>query len=254
MTDINTNTDTNTDTNGCHHYSRKCKIISPCCNKEFTCRFCHDEEEYDNEPNYKLKHKIDRYQIKTIICTNCKTLQPINQYCEKCNICMGNYYCDICHLFDDEDKQQFHCVKCNICRIGGIENYTHCDICNICIKYDINHKCVAVKDSLCPVCMDDLFTSITPIMQVKCGHYMHTNCFTELIKSTYKCPLCSQSLGDTQLLTSYLDQEIEQTPMPPEYNYDVQILCNDCHKESEAKFHIFGMKCIHCSGYNTRRV
>ncbi|GJN15135.1 hypothetical protein PR202_gb02028 [Eleusine coracana subsp. coracana] len=28
---------------GCEHYKRNCKLVSACCNKLFTCRFCHDK-------------------------------------------------------------------------------------------------------------------------------------------------------------------------------------------------------------------
>lgn len=28
---------------GCEHYKRNCKVLSACCNKLFTCRFCHDK-------------------------------------------------------------------------------------------------------------------------------------------------------------------------------------------------------------------
>lgn len=27
---------------GCKHYKRNCKLHATCCNKLFTCRFCHD--------------------------------------------------------------------------------------------------------------------------------------------------------------------------------------------------------------------
>jgi RING finger/CHY zinc finger protein 1 len=238
----------------CHHYSRRCSIVSPCCDKEYSCRFCHDEEEYENQDDYKLKHKIDRYKIDQVICLKCSTKQSIKQYCENCNECMGNYYCDICHLFDDDDKQQFHCEKCNICRVGGVDNYNHCDTCNMCIIKDIQHVCVPVKDSLCPVCQDDLFTSVTLVTSMKCGHYIHKECLLELMETTYKCPLCCASLGNTDLLNSYIDQEIINTPMPQDYNYNVKILCNDCHVESDTKFHIIGLKCLECNGYNTKQV
>ena len=45
----------------CEHYNRNCKIIAPCCNKIFDCRFCHDNFFEDD-------HKINRYNIKKIIC------------------------------------------------------------------------------------------------------------------------------------------------------------------------------------------
>ena len=28
---------------GCEHYKRNCKLVAACCNKLFTCRFCHDK-------------------------------------------------------------------------------------------------------------------------------------------------------------------------------------------------------------------
>lgn len=239
---------------GCQHYKRKCKILSPCCNTFYSCRFCHDEAQYDEEPNYLLKHKIDRYSINTIQCSNCSTSQNIKQYCENCNTCFGQYYCDICHLFDDVDKQQFHCSKCNICRVGGSDNYTHCDMCNLCVKNCTEHKCISVTDTCCPICMDLLFESTLAITQMKCGHRIHITCFNELIKTSYKCPLCCESLGKMDYINTCIDNEILNSPMPPEYNYNVKILCNDCHMETETKFHIFGMKCGNCNCYNTKRV
>jgi RING finger/CHY zinc finger protein 1 len=167
---------------------------------------------------------------------------------------MGNYYCDICHLFDDEDKQQFHCDKCNICRVGGKDNFIHCDTCNLCIKDDPNHTCISAKDAACPICMDDLFTSTLPFLQMKCGHRIHKDCFSELIKTSYKCPLCSTSLGNMESFNNMLAQEISMVPMPQELNYNVSVLCNDCHEHSETPFHIIALKCLACNGYNTRRV
>lgn len=59
---------------------------------------------------------------------------------------------------------------------------------------------------------------------------------------------------DMKQLWAYLDSEVIQTPMPKEYeNYLVDILCKDCHKESLVKFHVVGLKCDHCGGYNTCR-
>ena len=30
-------------------------------------------------------------------------------------------------------------------------------------------------------------------------------------------------------------------------------MCSDCHKESDAVFHILGLKCTNCKSYNTVR-
>jgi RING finger and CHY zinc finger domain-containing protein 1 len=79
---------------------------------------------------------------------------------------------------------------------------------------------------------------------------------------------------DMNQLWEYLDTEVQATPMPKEYdNYVVDILCKDCHKvcvvcgvlsrirtttlgflqESAVKFHVVGLKCVHCGAYNTCR-
>jgi hypothetical protein len=53
-----------------------------------------------------------------------------------------------------------------------------------------------------------------------------------------------------------LDVEMALTPMPPEYaNTWTRVLCNDCHTESDTRFHVVGLKCRApgCGSYNTRR-
>lgn len=57
---------------------------------------------------------------------------------------------------------------------------------------------------------------------------------------------------DMKKLWDYLDAEVENSPMPKEYeNYFVDILCKDCHKESNIPYHVVGLKCAHCGAYNT---
>jgi len=61
---------------------------------------------------------------------------------------------------------------------------------------------------------------------------------------------------DMKQLWQYLDNEVNITPMPKEYdNFFVDILCKDCHQESTLKFHVVGLKCQNreCGGYNTTR-
>ena len=70
----------------CSHYIRNCMIYANCCNKYYPCRLCHDEEE---------DHKINRYEIKTIICKECKTIQDSSNQCINCNIQFAEYFCNM---------------------------------------------------------------------------------------------------------------------------------------------------------------
>ena len=243
---------------GCKHYLRRCKIVSPCCNKLFTCRKCHDEEMDDEPTPIKERHRIDRFMIEKIICNNCNKEQSVQQYCIECKACFGFYFCKICNFFDDIDKKQYHCEKCGFCRIGGSQNNFHCDTCNQCLNINSkdNHKCLDIKESNCPICMDSLFDSTIPLILLKCGHRIHKNCFMELLEnSSYKCPMCSKSMIDLTNYNYYLDKDIAYNEMPEEFkNKKVDILCHECEQKSNVDFHFLGHKCINCGSYNTRQL
>lgn len=57
-------------------------------------------------------------------------------------LCYFQYTCLECKLFDDEDKHQYHCEGCGICRIGGRDKFFHCSKCNMCfpVKTQGRHK------------------------------------------------------------------------------------------------------------------
>lgn len=235
---------------GCAHYKRRAKFVTPCCNKFYMCRYCHDENE---------THFFNRKTVTELICTECNTRQRVQAECEKCGVRFGKYTCLVCNLFDDEDRSQYHCDGCGICRVGGRTRFFHCEVCNMCLpmqlKYD-GHRCVEnVSRSNCPVCLEDIHTSRIPCHIPDCGHLLHRTCFEELLSSGhYACPTCQTSMMDMNQLWEYLDSEVAATPMPKEYeNYIVDILCKDCHKESTVKFHVVGLKCTHCGAYNTCR-
>ena len=242
---------------GCKHYSRKCKIYCDCCNEIHSCRLCHNEKfEY-----LENSHVLDRFNIKNIICEVCNLKQTKSNKCINCGVKFGNYYCNICNLYDDDtSKEQFHCEKCGICRIGGRDNFFHCDNCNSCIANSLKDNHICIKNSFhnkCPVCFDSVFNSTKPSTVIKCGHVLHVECLNELLKignlSGLRCPLCNKTSVDSQFIFQQLDTEIENTPMPDDLKYDVKIFCNDCGKCSETKFHIIGHKCQECGSYNTRR-
>jgi len=244
-------------TYGCKHYNRKCKFFTNCCNKIFDCRLCHDEH-FENTKN---QHILNRHTITHIICSICNEKQLVSNECIKCKITFGEYFCKICNLFDDDtSKQQYHCDKCGICRVGGKENFYHCDTCNSCINNDLKDNHVCIENSFhntCPICCEPIFNSVKNITMLKCGHTIHIECFKEMLQegtfSSLRCPYCNKSTIDCDHIFKYLQQEIDNTPMPEDLNYNVKILCNDCLKESETKFHIIGHKCNDCGSYNTRR-
>ena len=76
----------------CIHYKRGCKKLAPCCNKLVYCRICHDD---DNN------HVMDRHAVEKVLCKKCNHLQNVQQICEYCYNCMGNYFCAKCKFFDD---------------------------------------------------------------------------------------------------------------------------------------------------------
>lgn len=236
---------------GCIHYIKNCKIKAPCCNEYFTCRRCHD----DNKVN---DHKINRCMITEMVCFYCFTSQSISNECIHCKKQMANYYCNVCKFFDgDTNKKIWHCDKCNVCRGLGGNNHNvkheHCDLCNTCM--DVNHTYHSNINCNCSICNENLSNSIkTVISPEPCHHIIHADCFEEYIrKGNYKCPVCSKtySLLDMTNYWHIIDNEIEEHPMPEEYQYDVEFLCNDCNIKDMGPFNIFGYKCKKCHGYNT---
>ena len=238
----------NTENILCEHYNRNCLIISKCCNKVYQCRFCHDENE---------DHHINRFITEKIICKKCQTEQNISNNCSNCNIDFGKYYCYICRLWFNDDKEAYHCYKCGNCRAGKKEDYIHCDKCNMCHNKDIfqEHKCFNNSFELdCPICNDNLKNSIKPVISLKCGHGIHQECLKKnLINGNLNCPLCKMSVSDMNNLWNDLDEQIAQQPMPLQYRrYKANVLCNDCLKETINSYHFLGVKCKDCGSYNTQ--
>ena len=172
--------------------------------------------------------------------------------CINCNIKFGEYFCNICSFYDNKiEKDYYHCDKCNICRVGK-KNTFHCDNCKICVINE-NHKCHNIKNihSNCPICLEDLFSSINPVIFLNCGHSLHRDCFNLYAKTNYKCPICKKSICDVNHI---IEEEVNNTLMSEELQRNVNIICNDCEKKSEGKFHIVAIKCKHCNSYNTNLI
>ncbi|KAG8593289.1 hypothetical protein GDO81_000784 [Engystomops pustulosus] len=151
---------------GCEHYTRGCELRAPCCGKFYICRLCHDNKE---------THKMDRFKVTQVQCLKCKHIQKAQQNCENCDNIFGDYYCNICHLYD-KDKKQYHCDGCGICRIGPKEQFEHCTKCNLCLPLSFrgNHKCIEnVSRQDCPICLEDIHTSRVGARVLPCGHLLH---------------------------------------------------------------------------------
>jgi len=206
-----------------------------------------------------IHHDIDRLAIEEIICRLCFTRQSskTNQ-CVNCNVQFGEYHCDICNLWMDQEGGPYHCEKCGICRVGGKDNFVHCDGCGMCIDKQLfnGHNCRSGKlIANCPVCYEDLFSTRFAFHELPCGHSIHWHCYNELSKVDIRCPICKKTTIDCeerQEVWRGLAEDIAMQPLPPSETRAVTVYCNDCevHEESR-RWHPLGIVCNHCSSYNT---
>lgn len=270
---------------GCAHYKRNVKVQCFDCHLWFPCRHCHDHSQ-----DLPFPHALNRKKTQYMLCMLCCTPQPAAETCSHCGEYAAWYYCAKCKLWDnDSNKRIYHCDECGICRVGeGLgKDYVHCRRCNVCISISTSaaHPCIErATEGSCPLCLVELFESRTPVVSLPCGHYMHGDCYKDLMGVTYKCPVCSKSAVNMELQWRKLDDEIRMQPMPeddadlegllphvdaevetvehPEINQDarprrprsVWIGCNDCVGRCWTPFHWLGLKCQNCDSYNTSQM
>ncbi len=237
---------------GCVHYKRHCEIKAPCCNTFHVCRKCHDSAVSDG-------HEMDRYIVKEMRCLFCLTEQPISNQCIQCQSLMANYYCDICHFFDDNrEKDIWHCGSCGLCRavMKNEKRLEHCFSCHSCMPSE--HTVHIDVDNNCAICMESTLKGYKPcILPGPCEHILHDQCYNEYRKQgKYKCPTCSKTYATVNAASIWAlyDREIQLQPMPEEYK-DIQVsfLCNDCNVKEISTLNLIGYKCSQCGGYNTVR-
>jgi hypothetical protein len=245
------------DTLGCRHYQRNCKLECPTCLGWFACRFCHDEA----AAAAPAPHKLVRSHVRHILCMACGTPQAPGRDCIACGTEMAHYFCRKCVLYDnDATKDIYHCDRCGICRLGlGLgRDYFHCDVCNICLLIDLKerHRCVAnTTHCNCPVCHEFLFTLVSKVVFMRCGHLIHHRCYHELVKHSYRCPLCKRTVLDAERQFRVLEQEILQLPLPPPYcHWSCTVSCNDCKGKSNVAYHVLGLRCAYCKSFNTNQI
>ncbi|KAH9842140.1 Zinc-ribbon, partial [Teratosphaeria destructans] len=202
---------------GCPHYQRNVKVQCFDCRRWFPCRHCHDAA-----PDLPFRHQLNRKKTENMLCMLCRTPQPAAEACVRCGEYAAWYYCPKCKLWDnDNNKRIYHCDDCGICRVGeGLgKDYVHCRRCNVCISIatSASHPCIErATEGDCPLCLVRLFESSTPVVSLPCGHYMHGECYRDLMAVTYKCPVCSKSAVNMDVQWRKLDDEIAAQPMPEE--------------------------------------
>ena len=224
----------------CGHMENNFKLNCSCCSKVFCCSECH---------NLASDHKLD-IKYTNIICCNCDIEQNLNDYCIACDKKLKTKYsCKKCYIFDADDKYKFHCENCNTCHKENKDQLAHCNTCNICYSKESKHMCINL-DNDCPICLEPLKNSI--IFNLICGHAIHNECYNQLIKNSYKCPLCSKTIVDMKKDFERLDDEIEQSRMFDHVMTIKEIYCNDCENVSDTIFSYVGLKCNKCGSYNTR--
>jgi hypothetical protein len=188
----------------------------------------------------------------------CNTPQAASQACNMCGNQAACYYCAVCKLWNnDPEKAIYHCDDCGICRLGqGLgKDFFHCKTCVVCmsIAAESTHRCIEQSTKCdCPICGEYLFTSSKTVVFMRCGHAIHDNCFHQLCRSTYKCPICSKSVTNMESQFRNLDRHIAAQPMPEEYwGTKAYVYCNDCTLKGMTAFHWLGVKCAMCESYNT---
>jgi len=254
---------------GCRHYKRNVKLQCFTCGRWYTCRFCHDEVE---------DHVLNRKETRNMLCMLCGCAQRASDLCSNCGERAAYYYCGICKLWNNDiNKSIYHCTDCGICRVGrGLgKDYIHCkashissslaepvltfiQTCGVCVSIanEKSHKCIErASDCDCPICGEYLFSSQQSVVFMRCGHGIHRQCHDALMKTSYKCPICSQSVVNMEIQFRNLDRAIESQPMPPQFQDTKAIIsCNDCYAKSLVKYHWLGLKCAICDSYNTAQI
>jgi len=267
----------------CTHYERNCTMIAPCCGAAFGCRICHDDcpilppkiemrqrmhrsaslpssfTNMEQQVPQDTHHNIDRFAVKEIICRECFTRQSSGtNNCIKCNIQFGEYHCNICNLWMTNDERPYHCPDCGFCRVGGAENFQHCHDCGMCIDRSLytNHNCKSGKyKSNCPVCQEFLFSSRSASHEMPCGHAIHWECFRQLAAHDSRCPVCKKTAETRERMMptwNAMAAGVALQPVPPELCRVVNITCNDCEQQDDARaWHFLGVQCRNCSSFNT---
>lgn len=110
-------------------------------------------------------------------------------------------------------------------------------------------------DCNCPICHLYMFDSPQTVVFMRCGHTIHRSCYHSHMQTSYKCPICSQTVVNMETQFRNLDRDIDRQPMPEGFR-DTKALvsCNDCRAKTIGPYHWLGLKCQVCASYNTRQL
>lgn len=245
---------------GCEHYARDCVLLSPCCNRWFVCRLCHDADPPTDCP--QRGEPLERRKVETVACCLCRCVQPFAAQCRECGHVFGEYVCEECRFFDHDGRIKGieHCDGCGVCNVypNGRDKWRHCERCNACVPVETEHKCAPqAMQSTCPICAESLRESVRPVVFLhRCGHAIHEDCADRHRRTSIRCPLCAKSMFDDATLRELWQEYaavLAVSPMPCAFaTHRVDILCNDCEVNTDnLPFHFVAHRCAQCGGYNT---
>ncbi len=204
-------------------------------------------------------HALDVATVDRVACV-CGHEGPPGPLCAGCGVAFAAYFCAACKLYDERGVADgyWHCDGCGRCRRGGAANFWHCATCVACLPLASRdgHRCLPrVLDGRCALCFDAMAGSRVPCAALRCGHFMHAPCIDEMLRGgQWRCPQCNKAAVDMAGVWARLDAEVAATPMPAEYDgVRVSVVCADCNTSGDAPFHVVGLRCGACGGYNTAR-
>lgn len=229
----------------CKHYNKNCIFVLQCCKKKYSCKWCHDENE---------SHHFKRSSLNQIECILCNKIQEISDFCIGCGHNFAKYFCKLCCIWSD--NKMFHCEKCRKCKLGERNDYFHCNKCNTCMDFALKDKHLHIENVLegdCPICAEYLSHSTREILQLECGHAIHTECYDYYLIQSIQCPICKVTSGDFLEYNNKVDMILQRVDDDLKNNSYLTCLidCLDCKNKSRVTHRFMFNKCEHCKSYNT---
>ena len=197
----------------CEEYTRNCHLQCPTCGDFVCCRICHDKKKETSS------HKFDRFSVETMRCNFCGVVQDVGKDCSSCGKSMGEYYCDICHLFDKnhENSNFVHCDKCGACRkVQKDKKMYHCDECKICVYEPHTHFIIPITESKCGLCGEDISSSRAKAVFPHCGHWHHYECLKTFIYDSIEagevptCKICGEAVITPKKFSEYTEKFMKE--------------------------------------------